>query len=1109
MQTENTYVETDLGNIALNPRGEYSDETSYEYLDTVSYKGGSYMCLAELTKTISGIAPAQGKNTEHWQVLTIPGGLTSDYIAMHDDVVNKTKRVETSRAAVELSQQEIEAAQADVSQMWQDTQEASEEAAASRDSAAGYAQSAEASRTAAKESEDNINAQVTRFDTHVAEKTSAAETAITEARRVAVNAVSTKQDDATQAVIDEGDKQIKNVEDAGTEQVGKAESAGASAVSAASAAGVSAVNAVKAQQTASIKAVADEGTQQMTAVNTAGSTQVSTIETKGADRVKAIQEAGKNALQNISNGVDKGLSEEGKAADAKATGEAISNLTEELTDITDVIELKSINVFDVNNLIMGKIKNTWEGQTINDVSNSENGYYTDTIYNVKKGDVIRSSTNYIIASFYDKQGKYVTRYNFDTSKEYEIANDNICKMIIMCAENDAAYTTKLMVTINNDMPDNYVPYSGLSTQYNIPKKINEIDSELKKVIKTPFVILNFDAFTELDERYKIINEYGFKASAVASGDKNVNDALQKKGWDIALYGYTGWPYDLNDIDVEADTDEAKKIWENYVNSTIDNAIKVGVYNPTAWNCRKNRFCENLGYALQKAGIKMARGDCWKDGKRIAGEYYTDAFSYCTLTYGLYPSTVNTCLSKIDYAVENNYGINIFTHKIYDTESDATANYGCTKQNLIDVLEKIKYYHDKGKLNVLTYREVYQLYFKNDSDNYDYNRLFKKIINDKQNNTNNSLMIQEGNIVDVVTIENMSSGYIDKAGQLCSNDSAKTTDFIDISDYIIYLTANKQYETKLCGIYDINKNFIAILDDMLIGQTSKSDLCTVENLKIDFEAIQNIYPTAYYYRICTYIPSKGFKLSYKQKISVLDYIKTEKNEVTKFNILYGKKYVSCGDSYTEGDFSGYTDENGLSGKNSPVIYDTNRKMYKTYPWWIAERNNMTLINEAKCGTTITNAFNGERNPFSVSRYLAIPTDVDYVTLMFGLNETGLTDEQIGSKTDTDNTTLWGAYNIVFKHFLTNMPLAKIGVIIADAWMNEKYANAVKEICKDWGIPVLDLKFDTSITAGIDGRTGMNSDAISLRNKVFALKNGHPSVEAHRYRSTIIEHFLRSL
>lgn len=35
-------------------------------------------------------------------------------------------------------------------------------------------------------------------------------------------------------------------------------------------------------------------------------------------------------MQNIGNGVDKGLSEEGKAADAKATGEAISKLTEDI-----------------------------------------------------------------------------------------------------------------------------------------------------------------------------------------------------------------------------------------------------------------------------------------------------------------------------------------------------------------------------------------------------------------------------------------------------------------------------------------------------------------------------------------------------------------------------------------------------------------------------------------------------------------------------------------------------------------------------------------------------------------------------------------------------------
>lgn len=42
-------------------------------------------------------------------MLTLPGQLTPEAVAMHDDVVNKAKQVETSRAAVELSQQEIQA----------------------------------------------------------------------------------------------------------------------------------------------------------------------------------------------------------------------------------------------------------------------------------------------------------------------------------------------------------------------------------------------------------------------------------------------------------------------------------------------------------------------------------------------------------------------------------------------------------------------------------------------------------------------------------------------------------------------------------------------------------------------------------------------------------------------------------------------------------------------------------------------------------------------------------------------------------------------------------------------------------------------------------------
>lgn len=126
--TVNNYTETDLGNISLNPRGEYDDSAAYEYLDTVSYQGGSYFCQAELETTITGIAPDSGHNSEHWQMIAAPGDMTPEYTAAYNDVINKAAQVEISRAAVELAQQEIEADQTDVQQLHSDTVQMAQQA---------------------------------------------------------------------------------------------------------------------------------------------------------------------------------------------------------------------------------------------------------------------------------------------------------------------------------------------------------------------------------------------------------------------------------------------------------------------------------------------------------------------------------------------------------------------------------------------------------------------------------------------------------------------------------------------------------------------------------------------------------------------------------------------------------------------------------------------------------------------------------------------------------------------------------------------------------------------------------------------------------------------
>ena len=146
-----------------------------------------------------------------------------------------------------------------------------------------------------------------------------------------------------------------------------------------------------------------------------------------------------------------------------------------------------------------------------------------------------------------------------------------------------------------------------------------------------------------------------------------------------------------------------------------------------------------------------------------------------------------------------------------------------------------------------------------------------------------------------------------------------------------------------------------------------------------------------------------------------------------NVLYGKKYVACGDSFTAGDATGYTDAAGNTGTNSD-FYDQKLKAWKTYPWWIAKRNDMTLVNEAVSGSVFTN-ITGRLLPFSVERYKAVPKDADYITLMFGLNECEPDTAQgfdptaiVGTKTDTTNATVWGAYNIVFEYLMKNIPYA---------------------------------------------------------------------------------------
>ena len=318
------------------------------------------------------------------------------------------------------------------------------------------------------------------------------------------------------------------------------------------------------------------------------------------------------------------------------------------------------------------------------------------------------------------------------------------------------------------------------------------------------------------------------------------------------------------------------------------------------------------------------------------------------------------------------------------------------------------------------------------------------VNGKHTNTN-----IKGYASILSEFEITTKGYLTgKSGNVLDTETLTTkgiTDYIKLANHPeVFITGTTKWSSALVCIYDNNyKHLGSVWSAKEKDDEGYGDVVEYVNYRFTIFDALAMSEHACYMRISSFTGAFDVCVAERERQTIDSGISE--------NVLHGKKWVACGDSYTEGDFTGWVDENGKSGKNSPVIYDGEMGMYKTYPWWIAKRNGMTLVNEAKCGSDFTN-IEGASNPFSVSRYLNVPADADYITLMFGLNETaiGNSSDLIGTKDDTTNTTLWGAYNIVFEHFLTNMPYAKIGVIIPDAWCNANYANAVIDICCTWAI-----------------------------------------------------------
>lgn len=250
--------------------------------------------------------------------------------------------------------------------------------------------------------------------------------------------------------------------------------------------------------------------------------------------------------------------------------------------------------------------------------------------------------------------------------------------------------------------------------------------------------------------------------------------------------------------------------------------------------------------------------------------------------------------------------------------------------------------------------------------------------------------------------------------------------------------------------------------------------------------------------------------YEDRIIELENEKANKSEVlniaTSGNILYGKKWVACGDSFTA---NGYNPTDGFA--ESEYIYQEGKFAGKNivYPYIIGLRNNMDIVNKASGGQTMADSSNS-----FMSVYQSIDADADYITIMLGINDK-VQSLPVGNIDDTTSSTFCGAYNTAMEYILEKCPFAHIGIIVSNG-TNEEIMTATRNIAERWGIPYLD--FGSPHISLMNRYTGRNvcAKAQEIREKNFCVNsdgttpiNAHPNTKAHEFESTFIEAWLRTL
>ena len=383
-----------------------------------------------------------------------------------------------------------------------------------------------------------------------------------------------------------------------------------------------------------------------------------------------------------------------------------------------------------------------------------------------------------------------------------------------------------------------------------------------------------------------------------------------------------------------------------------------------------------------------------------------------------------------------------------------------------------------------------------------------------------------------------NGYLLSATTVKADANYKTTDYIDVSGFVHNVCVSPKLrqwaeylenKTPNTEATDSGYHNGAINNAVLTPHANTKYIrVTMHTADVDGGTAQIEDNTACSYYEDPYLAlGEMYGLNNFQKSSVKD---------ISGNRLRGKKWAICGDSFSAGDFSGsptqdYTIESGKYAGMKAV-----------YGYLIGNRNDMDIqmlaVNGATMATpadgTFYNAFSDDTNTgkqvgnLTVHNYTEIDSDVDFITLYYGVNDSHHAIGQsgvipVGELSDATTDTFYGAWNVVIGYIREHYPFAHVGIIVSNGTDAAAYPQALKAIAAKWGLPYIDLNGDERTPAMLRPVNDNLSDAVKanlLATQAVRPEedttvdppisaNRHPNAKAHLFESWLIENFLRSI